>query len=86
MIKYFKITFLLLIVFNISNSQPVQITVNANSGKKQFSPYIFGKNNVLPSTFLNNGTNEEIKKSQEAGIRLVRQSGGNNSTKYNIKI
>ncbi len=37
----------------------------------------------MPSTYLNNGTNDEIKKSLEAGIQLVRQSGGNNSTKYN---
>ncbi|HPE75164.1 MAG TPA: glycoside hydrolase family 44 protein [Draconibacterium sp.] len=86
MSKHFKITLLLLIAFKISYSQPVQITVNANSGKKQFSPYIFGKNNVLPSTFLNNGTNDEIKKSLEAGVRFVRQSGGNNSTKYNWRL
>jgi hypothetical protein len=57
-------------VFKISSSQPVQITINANSGKQQFSPYIFGKNNVLPSTFLNNGTNAEVTKAVEAGISV----------------
>ena len=84
--KIVKTAFLLLLIFEISNAQTVQITVNANSGKRQISPYIFGKNNVLPSTFLNNGTNIEITKANEAGIRIVRQSGGNNSTKYNWRL
>ena len=84
--KIVKTAFLLILIFEISNAQTVQITVNANSGKRQISPYIFGKNNVLPSTFLNNGTNIEITKANEAGIRIVRQSGGNNSTKYNWRL
>jgi hypothetical protein len=83
MTKIFKITLLLVLVFEISNAQPVQITVNANAEKRPVSPYIFGKNNVLPSTYLNNGTNAEVTKANEAGVRLVRQGGGNNSTKYN---
>jgi len=78
--------FLFLAGFQISNAQPVQITVNGNSGKRPVSPYIFGKNNVLPSTFLNNGTNAEVTKANEAGIRFVRQGGGNNSTKYNWRL
>jgi hypothetical protein len=83
MTKIFKITLLLVLVFEISNAQPVQITVNASAEKRPVSPYIFGKNNVLPSTYLNNGTNTEVTKANEAGVRLVRQGGGNNSTKYN---
>jgi hypothetical protein len=83
MLRIFKITFLLLFVFEISNAQPVQITVNASAEKRPVSPYIFGKNNVLPSTYLNNGTNADVTKANEAGVRLVRQGGGNNSTKYN---
>lgn len=86
MSKNFKLILVLFFIANIINAQSVQITVNANSGKKQFSPYIFGKNNVLPSTYLNNGTNDEITKALEAGVRLVRQSGGNNSTKYNWRL
>lgn len=86
MSKIFKLTLILLITTCLINAQPVQITINANSGKKQFSPYIFGKNNVLPSTYLNNGSNAEVAKAVEAGVRLVRQSGGNNSTKYNWRL
>ena len=69
--------------FHFVNAQPVQITIKAGSEKKQISPYIFGKNNVLPSTYLNNGSNSEVTKAVEAGVRFVRQGGGNNSTKYN---
>lgn len=86
MSRILKIVFLFLLAFQITNAQPVQITVNANSGKRPVSPYIFGKNNVLPSTFLNNGTNAEVTKANEAGIRFVRQGGGNNSTKYNWRL
>ena len=86
MSKFIKISLLFLFAFEISIGQPVQITVNANSGKRPVSPYIFGKNNVLPSTFLNNGTNAEVTKANEAGIRFVRQGGGNNSTKYNWRL
>ena len=84
--KFFKIALLLILTFKFSSSQPVQITVNANSGKRLVSPFIYGKNNVLPSTFLNNGTNAEVTKALEAGVRFVRQSGGNNSTKYNWRL
>lgn len=71
---------------SLSISQTVKITMDANSAKQPFSPYIFGKNNVLPSTFLNNGTTADITKANEAGVRLVRQGGGNNSTKYNWRL
>jgi hypothetical protein len=84
--KIIQLTFLLMLLFEIGHTQPIQITVNANSGKRPFSPYIFGKNNVLPSTYLNNGTNTEVTKAIEAGIRFVRQGGGNNSTKYNWRM
>ena len=83
MTKIFRITILLLLVFEISKAQPVQVTVNATAEKRPVSPYIFGKNNVLPSTFLNNTPDTEVVKANEAGVRFVRQGGGNNSTKYN---
>lgn len=83
MLKYIKVFFIFLLVPIVGKSQVVKIAVDANSGKKSISPYLFGKNNVLPSTYLNDGSNDEVTKSVEAGIKMVRQSGGNNSTKYN---
>lgn len=65
---------------------PVRIDIDVTKGTKPVSPYIYGKNNVLPSTFLNSGTTAEITKAKEAGIRFVRQGGGNNSTKYNWRL
>ncbi|MFH0758440.1 MAG: glycoside hydrolase family 44 protein [Bacteroidota bacterium] len=81
--KYLRITLFLFLAFKAGSSQPVQITVHADSGKRMVSPWIFGKNNVLPSTFLNDGSDTEVTRAVEAGARMVRQNGGNNSTKYN---
>jgi hypothetical protein len=86
MSKYISLALILLLAFKTGSSQPVQITVHADSGKRTVSPFIFGKNNVLPSTFLNDGSDAEVTRALEAGARLVRQSGGNNSTKYNWRL
>ena len=86
MSKYITLILILLLAFKTGSSQLVQITVHADSGKRMVSPFIFGKNNVLPSTFLNDGSDTEVTKALEAGARLVRQSGGNNSTKYNWRL
>ena len=88
--KFPKFTFLLgfwAITATIAFSQtPVRIDIDVSKGNKAVSPYIYGKNNVLPSTFLNSGTTAEITKAKEAGVRFVRQGGGNNSTKYNWRL
>lgn len=62
----------------------VRIDIDATK-QKPVSPFIYGKNNVLPSTFLASG-NTEIIRAKEAGVKFVRQGGGNNSTKYNWKL
>jgi hypothetical protein len=78
--------FILLLAITFTSTAQVKITIDANSTKKPVSPYIYGKNNVLPSTYLNNGSNAEVTKANEAGVKLVRQGGGNNSTKYNWRL
>jgi len=76
-----------LLTSNICLSQtPVRVDIDLTKPTKPVSPHIYGKNNVLPSTFLSSGTTEEITLAKEAGIRFVRQSGGNNSTKYNWRL
>lgn len=80
-------TFFILLTGSICHSQsPVSIDIDVTKGQKPVSPFIYGKNNVLPSTFLSTGTTAEITKAKEAGVRFVRQSGGNNSTKYNWRL
>ncbi|MBK9577672.1 MAG: glycoside hydrolase family 44 [Fibrobacteres bacterium] len=54
---------------------PVQISVKADSGRIPISPYIFGKNNDLDDS--------DFNVYREAGLKLLRASGGNNATKYN---
>ena len=79
-----KYLFILLISTNISIAQTaVRIDIDLTKNKIPVSPLIYGKNGVLPSTFLSSGTTADITKAREAGVRFVRQSGGNNSTKYN---
>jgi hypothetical protein len=63
----------------------IRVDIDLGKGKIPVSPYIYGKNNVLPNTYLSSG-NDEITKAKEAGVRLVRQGGGNNSTKYNWRL
>lgn len=85
--KLSTILLLLFICGNLAFSQtPVRIDIDVTKDKKPVSPFIYGKNNVLPSTFLNSGTTAEITKAKEAGVRFVRQGGGNNSTKYNWRL
>lgn len=85
--KFTLILVFLVMTGNIAFSQtPVRIDIDVSKGKKPVSPFIYGKNNVLPSTFLSSGTTSEITKAKEAGVRFVRQGGGNNSTKYNWRL
>ena len=86
-----RITFSIVLFFgllslNLGFAQTaIRIDIDLTKGKIPVSPYIYGKNNVLPNTYLSSG-NDEITKAKEAGVRLVRQGGGNNSTKYNWRL
>lgn len=81
----FLLIFMLLAVSPVHSQTAVRIDVDLTKGKIPVSPYIYGKNNVLPNTYLSSG-NDEITRAKQAGVRLVRQSGGNNSTKYNWRL
>ena len=86
-IPILTILFILLIVGNPGFAQtPIRVDIDLTKPTKPVSPYIYGKNNVLPNTFLTSGTSEEVTKAKEAGVRFVRQGGGNNSTKYNWRL
>lgn len=77
---------LLLMTVSLSMAQtPIQIDIDLTKGLRPVSPLIYGKNNVLPNTFLSTG-NLEMTKAKEAGVRFIRQGGGNNSTKYNWRL
>lgn len=72
--------------FRSWSQTPITITVDLTQGTKPVSPWIYGKNNVLPSTYLSSGSNADVDRAKAAGVRFVRQGGGNNSTKYNWRL
>ena len=79
-----KLSVFLIFISNIGFSQSVEITVFTKNKIAEVSPYIFGRNNSFSSTDPN-GTlsNEDFIRIKEAGVQFFRESGGNNSTKYN---
>ncbi|MEJ2056026.1 MAG: glycoside hydrolase family 44 protein, partial [Calditrichaceae bacterium] len=74
---------LILILFLILPLYAVDITVDASSGRKPISPYIFGKNNSLSDNPSNPVSAADWELYRQAGLKMLRESGGNNSTKYN---
>jgi len=64
-------------------SQDVVITVNAVDGKKAVSPFIYGRNGSFSNSFGTVSSASDITLFKEAGLRMARENGGNNATKYN---
>jgi len=64
-------------------SQDVVITVNAVDAKKAVSPFIYGRNGSFSNSFGTASSASDITLFKEAGLRLARENGGNNATKYN---
>ena len=81
--KFCILLFLLLFSNAASFSQDVVVTVNATDGKKIVSPYIYGRNNSFSNSFGTASSVSDITLFKEAGLRLARENGGNNATKYN---
>lgn len=67
----------------ISLNAQIQITVNPAEEIKEISPYIYGRNNSLSDDHFKPTTSQTWQLYKDAGIKLFRESGGNNSTKYN---
>lgn len=85
-IKIIVISFFILIA-RIINAQDATINVNATIGIKAVSPYIYGRNNNFTTSFGSTAaTDAEINTAKEAGLRIARENGGNNSTKYNWRL
>jgi hypothetical protein len=63
----------------------INITVNAAENNIPISPYIYGKNNNLSGNPQNPLNEEEWTLLKDAGVRIYRENGGNNCTKYNWK-
>lgn len=76
-----KIFIILLLVQTIALSN--DITIDAIAGHRPISPFIFGRNNSLSDSKNTPTTQANWQKYRDAGIKIFRENGGNNSTKYN---
>jgi hypothetical protein len=63
----------------------VQIEVDVANEIKEISPYIYGRNNSLSDDPRNPVKTASWQLYKDAGLKFLRESGGNNSTKYNWK-
>ena len=80
-----KVFFILFIAIwgIISVKAQIQITVNPSQEIKEISPCIYGRNNNLSDSPSNPTSAKSWQLYKDAGLKFLRESGGNNSTKYN---
>jgi len=69
--------------FSVFSQSTVTIDIDASELAKPISPYIFGKNNNLSGSSSKPLTEAQWQKLRDLGIRMFRENGGNNSSKYN---
>ena len=74
---------LFLVTSTVVVSQTVTVTVDAAAGRKAISPYIFGRNNSLSDNPSKPLSASDWQFLRDAGVKMFRENGGNNSTKYN---
>ena len=67
----------------ISLRAQIQIAVNPSQEIKKISPYIYGRNNSLSDSPSSPTSSKTWQLYKDAGVTFFRESGGNNSTKYN---
>jgi len=83
-----KYIFLLVLVclvpgLTILPQQPVTITIAIPDEPSNISPFIFGNNNCLSDDKNHPLSQSQWQHLRDLGIRIFRENGGNNSTKYN---
>jgi len=61
----------------------VTISVDAGAGRKPISPWIYGRNNSLSDDPTLPVSSANWRMYRDAGLRMLRECGGNNATKYN---
>jgi len=64
----------------------IDIYVDAAAGQRPISPYIYGKNNALSDNPKHSLSDSDWAFLEDAGVRFLRENGGNNATKYNWKL
>lgn len=75
---------ILLFFASLSVSAQLSIKIDPTKEVKPISPNLYGKNNSFSSTNPNEQLSaEDLTRLRDAGVKFFRESGGNNSTKYN---
>ncbi|RFS14141.1 glycoside hydrolase family 44 protein [Emticicia sp. C21] len=75
---------ILLTCISLNIAAQVTIKIDPTKEVKQISPFLYGRNNSFSSTNPNEQLSaEDLTRLRDAGVRFFRESGGNNSTKYN---
>lgn len=67
-------------------SQNITITVDASANHKPISPYIYGRNNSVSDNPSSPVSQAYWALYRDAGVRIFRENGGNNCTKYNWRL
>jgi Glycoside hydrolase family 44/Secretion system C-terminal sorting domain len=72
------------LLFSLNANAQVTVTVDPTKNVKPISPYIYGRNNSLPKeSYAKPLTAAQLVQLKESGVRMLREGGGNNATKYN---
>jgi hypothetical protein len=67
----------------LAAQQKVKVDIIVDSIRKPISPYLYGKNNSLSDNPGKPLPAYDWQRIKDAGIRMFRENGGNNATKYN---
>lgn len=84
--KLTSLCLLLLLYAPVLKTQTVQVSIDINAERKAISPMIFGMNNALSDNQGNPLSAAQWQRLRDAGVRIVREFGGNNGTKYNWRL
>jgi len=72
-----------LLAASLAGAADVRIVVQADSGRRPISPWLYGRNNNLSDDAKKPTADKDLALYREAGLRMLRENGGNNATKYN---
>lgn len=80
----YKTILFLFALFPQNVAGQIQVTVDATTDVKPVSPYLYGRNNSFSATDPNwTLPEQDLVRLRDAGVTFFRESGGNNSSKYN---
>ena len=72
-----------ILILILAGSAAAEIRVDALAGRKAISPWLYGRNNSLSDDRKKPLVATDWQFLRDAGVRMLRENGGNNATKYN---